>query len=83
MAHDQQLFEVDNMKYEEFEKLTNLWSYTDIVSFIMEDSSWCDAIMQFIFENWTNDNEIELGELNAFGKAHGYPEQTQLDLEEE
>jgi hypothetical protein len=70
------------MKLEDFEKLTDLWSYNDIVCFIMEDSKWCDAIMQFIRDNWNNDNEIELGELNAFGKAHDYPEQTQLDLEE-
>lgn len=70
------------MKKEEFDRLTDLWSYNDIVSFIMEDTKWCDAIMQFIHENWFDDNEIELGELNAFGKKHGYPEQTQLDLEE-
>jgi len=70
------------MKYEEFDKLTDLWSYNDIVSFIMKDSRWCDAIMQFIRDGWFDDNEIELSELNAFGKAHGYPEQTQLDLEE-
>jgi len=70
------------MKKKEFDKLTELWSYTDIVSFIMEDSKWCHMIMQFIDEAWFNDNEIELGELNAFGKGKGYPEQTQLNLEE-
>jgi hypothetical protein len=70
------------MKYKEFEKLTEEWSYNDIVSFIMEDSSWCDAIMQFINDNWTDDNDIDLEGINFFAKRHSYPIQKQLNLEE-
>lgn len=70
------------MKYEEFEKLTELWSYNDMVAYIMEDIRWHEFIFDIIRDNWDNPNDITLDKLNTFGKARGYPEQTQLNLED-
>lgn len=69
------------MEYEEFEKITEMWSYNDMVAYMMEDSDWCDAIIKFIQENWIDDKDITLDGLNAFGKSKGYPIQTQLEFD--
>ena len=69
------------MEYEEFEKITEMWSYNDMVAYMMEDSDWCDAIIKFIQENWIDDKDITLDALNAFGKSKGYPIQTQLEFD--
>lgn len=69
------------MEYEEFEKITEMWSYNDMVAYMMEDSDWCDAIIKFIQENWIDDKDITLDALNVFGKSKGYPVQTQLEFD--
>lgn len=70
------------MKQNEFRKITDMWTYTDIVHFVMLDNQWCDLIMNFIRENWKDTNDFTLEDLNIFAKKHGYPEQSQLELEE-
>ena len=70
------------MEYEEFEKITEMWSYNDMVAYMMEDDRWCDVIIWFIRDNWEEaDNNITLDSLNAFGKSKGYPIQTQLEFD--
>lgn len=69
------------MEYEEFEKITEMWSYNDMVAYMMEDNDWCDAIIKFIQENWIDDKDITLDALNVFGKSKGYPVQTQLEFD--
>ncbi len=70
------------MEYEEFEKITEMWSYNDMVAYMMEDDRWCDAIMWFIRDNWEEaDNNITLDALNAFGKSKGYAIQTKLEFD--
>jgi len=42
------------MKYEEFMKITDKWSDTHKVSFLMEYPLWDEMIMRFIMHNWRN-----------------------------
>ena len=69
------------MKSEEFFKLTAYWSYSDIVSYVMEDERWCDAIMQLVQDKWEDENDFSLEDINRYAEEKGYPQQSQLDLE--
>ena len=48
------------MKYKEFMKIVDKWSYNDIVCFLMDYPDWCDGILAYIHEEWTEDEQIEL-----------------------
>lgn len=69
------------MKYEQFKKITGLWSYNDQVSLLMEDPDWCDLIMNFIYDNWIPN--ITLEHIAWFANDHYLLEITNLPEKEE
>ena len=73
------------MKYEEFMKIVNYWSYNDIVAFLIEDIKWCDYIMDCIKSGWNEEmsKEITNQEIAWFANDNGIMNYTALPTEEE
>lgn len=67
------------MKYEEFMKITEKWSYTHQVGFLMETEEWCDAIMAFIKDNWMS---IEKEYISWYAEEHNMTKYTKLEEDE-
>lgn len=72
------------MKYEEFMKIVDKWSYNDIVCFLMEvDYVWCDGIFAYIKEGWNEHEPIELDEIAIYANDNDIMKYTNLPEEDE
>ena len=70
------------MNYKEFMNITDEWSDTDKVSFLLEYPLWDEMIMRFIMHKW-RDGVVDSEHLEGFAKDHGIMHYTNLPEVEE
>ncbi len=71
------------MKYEKFMKITDEWSDSDVVLFLMEYPDWNASILEHIVKEWVDILPIQIEEIAFYAKDNNILEYTNLPEEDE
>jgi len=71
------------MKYEKFMKITDEWSDSDVVLFLMEYPDWNASILEHIVKEWVDILPIGIEEIAFYAKDNSILEYTNLPEEDE